>query len=90
MMKTPLERRIIKEMKEWAEEIKVSPIYEVYVEVFLILEWRDDSVFKTKSDGTRWINEGIVKANKPRMSNIIYSAANDEFAQNNMTIRRMK
>ncbi len=62
--------------------------YEVYVEIFYIQEWRDNSVYKTASGGCRWISKAIADANIPSATNVMYVAANDKFAQENMTIRR--
>jgi hypothetical protein len=64
--------------------------YEVYVEVFAIQMWRDDAVYRTKSSGCRWMSKKVVDNNLPGLTNIIYAAASDEFASNNMTIRRKK
>ena len=64
--------------------------YEVYVEVFKVTEWHDNSVYKTQSLGCDWFNEEFVKANRVNETNLMYVAANDEFAQNNMTIRKAK
>jgi hypothetical protein len=66
---------------------------ETYVEVFAILEWKDDGtgtmcIWKTKSQGHQWIDDTIVKANRPSETQIVYASANDEFARNNMTFRR--
>jgi hypothetical protein len=66
------------------------PEYEVYVQVFYIQEWRDDSVFKTEPGDCRWMSKDVVDENRPRLTNIIYASANDEFAKNNMTIRVKK
>jgi len=65
-------------------------MFEVYVERFLITEWKQGCVYKTKSTGCYWKPESEVKANRPGMSGVIYCAANDEFAQNNMTIRKAR
>jgi hypothetical protein len=64
--------------------------YEVYVEVFYIQMWRDNAVYRTESGGCRWMRKEIVDANMPTLTNVIYAAANDEFANNNMTVRRRK
>ena len=64
--------------------------YEVYVEEFHVTEWKDGAVYETESFGHKWIPEEVRNNNIPRESNIIYAAANDEFAKNNMTIRRVK
>src|SRR5208337_3988554 len=58
--------------------------YELYVEKVQITQWRDDSVYGTISLGTNWYPENVVKANIPRQTWVMYIAANDEFAQNNM------
>ena len=63
-------------------------LYEAYVEVYVILEWRDGAVFRTESVGHRWVSMETTKANHPNVTNVIYAAANDEFAKNNMTIRK--
>ena len=64
--------------------------YEVYVEVFAVQEWRRDEVLRTASTGTRWVNKKVVDNNLPNLTNIIYAAASDEFAKDNVTIRRKK
>jgi hypothetical protein len=62
--------------------------YEVYIEVFHIQEWRGGAVYRTESSGCKWMSKKVVDSNLPNMTNVLYVAANDEFAQNNMTIRR--
>lgn len=62
--------------------------YEQYVEAFEVTEWRDGCIYGTKTLGCGWFPTARVKANIPRDTNIVYVAASDEFAQNNMTIRR--
>jgi len=62
----------------------------VYVQPFLITEWRDGAVLRTEAQEHGWYDEAVVQANKPRESGVIYAAANDEFAQTHMTVRIKK
>ena len=62
--------------------------YEVYMEKFLITMWRDDAVYRTESKGCDWFLDSVVKANKPRLTNGMYVAASDKFAETHSTIRR--
>lgn len=64
--------------------------YEVYVQPFLITEWRDGCVFRTQRQECGWHDKSVVDANRPRESGVTYAAANDAFAQANMTIRKRK
>lgn len=64
--------------------------YEVYVEKFIIDEWRDGCIFRTASQGYGWFPKVEVDNNKPRETQVIYAAASDEFANSNMTIRVKK
>jgi GNAT superfamily N-acetyltransferase len=65
--------------------------YEVYVEVFYILEREPDySIKRTESSGSRWVAQTVVDANLPDVTNVVYAAASDEFAHNNSTIRKRR
>jgi hypothetical protein len=64
-------------------------MYEEYREVFKITEWRDGCIYKTVSLGHGWFSKDIIDINKPDESNLIYAAASDDFARENMTIRRI-
>jgi hypothetical protein len=65
-------------------------MYEVYRTKFEIIEWKGGTVYRTKELETDWFDTEIVDANKPSKTNIIYAAASDEFACNNITIRKKK
>ncbi len=60
---------------------------EQYREKVQITKWRDGAVMETRSLGCGWFAEDVVEANKPRESGIMYIAASDDFARNNMTVR---
>jgi hypothetical protein len=62
-------------------------VLQFYREKFLITQWKDGAIFKTKSLGCDWFDEDVV--NNPK-KNIMYVAANDKFAQMNSTVRRKK
>jgi hypothetical protein len=64
--------------------------FEVYRQLFRITEWRDGCVFRTEPVRYDWFPEAVVDANVPRTTNLIYAAPDDEFARNNMTIRRAR
>lgn len=61
--------------------------YESYVELWRITAWRDGCVYATESLGYRWVAGETVKANRPADTSLIYTAADDDFARHNMTIR---
>jgi hypothetical protein len=60
--------------------------YEVYREKFRITEWRDGCVYRTESLGCGWF--AMPESERPSEIGIMYAAASDEFARNNMTIRK--
>jgi hypothetical protein len=62
--------------------------YEVLRELFEITEWKDDSVYKTKSLGYMWIAAHVEKQNVPRESNLIYAVPPTSYE--GPTIRRTK
>lgn len=64
--------------------------YEVYIEAFVIQEWKGDTVYRTTSAGCRWVDKKVVDNNLPNLTNVLYVAASDEFANNNSSIRRKK
>jgi hypothetical protein len=64
--------------------------YELYQEIFEITQWRDGCVYKTISLGTDWFDESVSKENIPSKTNLLYVAANDEFARTHMTIRKAR
>jgi len=51
--------------------------FELYQEVFRITEWRDGCVFRTEQVGHDWFPESVVKANRPRETNLIYCPPSD-------------
>lgn len=61
--------------------------YEVYVETFKILEWRDFSIYKTKSLGHGWMDKVTRDRNRPVESGLIYAAPSDVFSQSHPPIR---
>jgi hypothetical protein len=63
---------------------------EAYREKFEITEWRDGCVYATRSLGCGWFDVDEMNANRPAETGVMYVAASDEFAQNNMTIRKKK
>jgi hypothetical protein len=65
-------------------------MYELYRAKFEITQWKNGAVFRTKWLKTGWFDAKIVDENKPRETNIMYVAASDEFANNNMTMRKKK
>jgi len=64
--------------------------YEVYVQPFLVTEWRDGCVFRTKPQEHCWLPESAVKGNRPQESGTVYAAPSDEFSRSHMTIRIRK
>jgi hypothetical protein len=52
-------------------------MYELYRARYRILEWRDDSVYKTEFVDTGWFGEDEIEANKPRETNILFVTSND-------------
>lgn len=46
--------------------------FEVYREVWRITEWRGGAVYRTEVQGSGWYDEAVVKANKPRETNLLY------------------
>lgn len=64
--------------------------YDVYRELFRITEWRGGAIYRTKSQFVGWFPMEDVDANVPALSGLLYVAASDEFARNNMTIRTRK
>ena len=61
--------------------------FEVYVELRHITEWKDDAVYKTELVKTDWFDDDEVMSNRPRETNLLYSAvSNPTF----MTFRRKK
>jgi hypothetical protein len=65
-------------------------LYDVYREKYRILEWRAGAVYKTESLGVGWFPMEDVDRNVPAVTGVIYAAADDEFARENMTIRTRK
>ena len=65
-------------------------MYEEYREKFRITEWRDGCIYGTVSLGCGWFPQEEIHGNLPAVTKIMYVAASDEFAKNNMTIRRAK
>lgn len=61
---------------------------EVYVEEFAITEWRGGCVYQTASRGYRWMDEAVVKANRPAETGLMYAAASTAVAERQMTVRR--
>ncbi len=64
--------------------------FEVYREKVQITQWQDDAIYRTRSLEVGWFPEAEVKANRPRESGFMYVAATDDFANNNMTIRKVR
>ena len=60
-------------MSESPERPEQSDQYEVYKEVWKITEWKDGAVYRTESVGSGWFLEAVVKANRPAVTNLIYS-----------------
>jgi hypothetical protein len=58
------------------------------MEQFRVTEWRDGCVWTTESNGCGWFSEDLVHANVTSYTGIMYVAASDDFARNNMTIRK--
>jgi hypothetical protein len=63
---------------------------DVYREKFRITGWRDGCVWSTESLGCGWFCEDQVKGNIPGDTQVMYVAASDAFARNNMTVRRCR
>lgn len=61
--------------------------YEHYREVFRITAWRDGCVYATESLGCRWVSGDVIADNIPGDTDLMYVAANDEFANTHMTVR---
>jgi len=58
-------------------------VYEVWREVFRITEWRDGAVYRTISEGHRWVDHGV---SPPR--GYIYAPPSEDPPNTAMTIRR--
>ena len=52
-------------------------MYELYRARYRILEWRDDSVYKTEFVDTGWFGEDEIEANKPSETNMLFVTSND-------------
>lgn len=65
--------------------------YEVYRERFRVTEWRNESVFRTVSEGHTWVPMSTIEANVPRQTNVTYASVSDGVAeQMATTIRRAR
>lgn len=67
-----------------------SALYEYYRQKFIVTEYKDDCVFRTRSEGHGWFPGEVVDGNISRETNIIYAAPNDAFSEENCTIRKKK
>jgi hypothetical protein len=52
--------------------------YELHREVFRVVEWRDDSVFRTECVEVGWFDEATVRANHPSISGLIYACVSND------------
>jgi len=68
----------------------VDDKYELYMEKFRITEWHGDTIYRTQTLGCDWFPAETIDGNYPHYTGFMYVAASDEFAQNNVTIRRAK
>jgi hypothetical protein len=55
--------------------------YDLFREVFEIVEWKDGAVYLTETRGLKWIPEEEFRNNRPQETNLIYVPANMDQCQ---------
>ena len=53
--------------------------YQVLREVFRITMWKDDSIYRTVSQGHRWITPETERDNVPKTSGVLYAPPSSSY-----------